>query len=278
MAASQTDPSLTPPAGGTEAAADKDPGGRMSFFDHLVELRTRLIHAAIAIVLGTGVGLLLSKHFITFIVQPMHMALRSAGLEDNLYYTSPAGYVSLVINLGLYLGIAIAMPYVLYQVWLFVAPGLFKHERNAVAGFIVSSMFLFLCGVAFAYFIMLPTTLKFLIGFANEGPIKPLISINEYFDLTLMILLGLGVVFELPVLIFILSLFGIVTPKFLLKNFRYAMVIITVAAAIITPTPDATTMLVFMAPMILLYFLGVLVSYVVLRRKQAADVATEEAR
>ncbi len=277
MAAAQTDPNATPLADNLASAADKDPGGRMSFFEHLVELRTRLIHSAVAIVICTGIGLLLSKHFITFIVQPMHLALRSAGLADNLYYTSPAGYVSLVINLGLYLGIAIAMPYVLYQVWLFVAPGLFKHERNAVAGFIVSSMFLFLCGLAFAYFIMLPTTLKFLIGFANEGPIKPLISINEYFDLTLMILLGLGLVFELPVLIFILSLFGIVTPKFLLKNFRYAMVIITVAAAIITPTPDATTMLVFMAPMILLYFLGVLVSYVVLRRKQAADVATGEA-
>jgi sec-independent protein translocase protein TatC len=277
MAASQTDPNLTPPAGNTEPAANKDPGGRMSFFDHLVELRTRLIHAAIAIVLGTGVGLLLSKHFITFIVQPMYKALIAAGLGGDLYYTSPAGYVSLVISLGLYLGIAIAMPYVLYQVWLFVAPGLFKHERNAVAGFIVSSMFLFLCGLAFAYFVMLPISLKFLIGFANQGPIKPLISINEYFDLTLMILLGLGVVFELPVLIFILSLFGIVTPKFLLKNFRYAMVIITVAAAIIAP-PDATTMLVFMAPMIVLYFVGVLVSYVVLRRKQAADVATEEAR
>jgi sec-independent protein translocase protein TatC len=278
MAAAQTDPNATPPADNLASAADKDPGGRMSFFEHLVELRTRLIHSAIAIVICTGIGLLLSKHFITFIVQPMHLALRSAGLADNLYYTSPAGYVSLVINLGLYLGIAIAMPYVLYQVWLFVAPGLFKHERNAVAGFIVSSMFLFLCGLAFAYFIMLPTTLKFLIGFANEGPIKPLISINEYFDLTLMILLGLGLVFELPVLIFILSLFGIVTPKFLLKNFRYAMVIITVAAAIITPTPDATTMLVFMAPMILLYFLGVFVSYVVLRRKQAANIATGEAQ
>jgi sec-independent protein translocase protein TatC len=276
--AAQTDPNVTPPADHLASAADKDPGGRMSFFEHLVELRTRLIHSAIAIVICTGIGLLLSKHFITFIVQPMHLALRSAGLADNLYYTSPAGYVSLVINLGLYLGIAIAMPYVLYQVWLFVAPGLFKHERNAVAGFIVSSMFLFLCGLAFAYFIMLPTTLKFLIGFANEGPIKPLISINEYFDLTLMILLGLGLVFELPVLIFILSLFGIVTPKFLLKNFRYAMVIITVAAAIITPTPDATTMLVFMAPMILLYFLGVFVSYVVLRRKQAANIATGEAQ
>jgi sec-independent protein translocase protein TatC len=278
MAEAELDPNLTAPADVADSTAEADSSGRMSFFDHLIELRRRLIHAAIAIVLGTGVGLLLSKHFIAFVVQPMHMALRSAGLEDNLYYTSPAGYVSLVINLGLYLGIAIAMPYVLYQVWLFVAPGLFKHERNAVAGFIISSMFLFLCGLAFGYFIMLPTTLKFLIGFANEGPIKPLISINEYFDLTLMILLGLGIVFELPVLIFILSLFGIVTPKFLLKNFRYAMVIITVVAAIVTPTPDATTMLVFMAPMILLYFIGVLVSYVVLKRKQAADAATEEAR
>ena len=256
---------------------EEEAGGRMSFFEHLVELRKRLIHAAVAIVIGTGIGLLLSKHFITFIVQPMHMALRSAHLEDNLYYTSPAGYVSLVISLGLYLGIALAMPFVLYQIWLFLAPGLFKHERRAVAGFIISSMFLFICGLAFGYFVMLPTTLKFLIGFANEGPIKPLISINEYFDLTLVILLGLGIVFELPVLIFILSLFGIVTPKFLLKNFRYAMLIITVVAAIVTPTPDATTMLVFMAPMILLYFIGVLVSYVVLRRKQSG-AATGEAQ
>src|SRR5580704_12316377 len=270
-AAAQPDRNAVPPP-------DNDPGGRMSFFEHLVELRKRLIHAAIAIVLGTGVGLLLSKHFITFIVQPMHMALRSAGLEDNLYYTSPAGYVSLVINLGLYLGIAIAMPYVLYQVWLFVAPGLFKHERRAVAGFIVSSMFLFLCGLAFGYYVMLPTTLTFVIGFANEGPIKPLFSINEYFDLSLVILLGLGIVFELPVLIFILSLFGIVTPKFLLKNFRYAMLIITIVAAIVTPTPDATTMLVFMAPMIVLYFVGVLVSYVVLRKKESQTVAGGEAQ
>lgn len=153
-AATQPDLNAVPPP-------DNDPSGRMSFFEHLVELRKRLIHAAIAIVIGTGVGLFLSKHFITFIVQPMHMALRSAHLEDNLYYTSPAGYVSLVISLGLYLGIALAMPFVLYQIWLFVAPGLFKHERRAVAGFIISSMFLFVCGLAFGYFVMLPTTLRF---------------------------------------------------------------------------------------------------------------------
>jgi sec-independent protein translocase protein TatC len=111
---------------------DSDPGGRMSFFEHLVELRKRLIYAAVAIVVGTGLGLLLSKHFIAFIVQPMHIALKSAHLEDNLYYTSPAGYMSLFISLGLYLGIALAMPFVLYQIWLFVAPGLFNQRGGGI--------------------------------------------------------------------------------------------------------------------------------------------------
>jgi sec-independent protein translocase protein TatC len=122
-----------------------------------------------------------------------------------------------------------------------------------------------------------PQVLTFIVGFANDGPIKPLISINEYFSLILVVLLGLGVVFEMPVVIFILSLFGIVTPKFLLKNFRYAMLLITVAAAIVTPTPDATTMLVFMAPMIVLYFVSVLVSYSVVRKKRAKALAEEQA-
>jgi sec-independent protein translocase protein TatC len=257
--------------------AEDEPGERMSFFEHLVELRKRLINSAAAIALGACIGLFLSKHFVVILVRPIQEALRASHFDDKLYFTSPAGYLTLVINIGLYLGVVLAMPFVLYQIWLFVAPGLFKHERKAVAGFIISSMFLFLCGIAFGYFIMLPQTLKFLIGFAYNAPVKPLISYNEYFDLTLIIIVGLGVIFELPVLIFILSLFGIVTPKFLLKNFRYAILIITIVAAIVTPTPDATTMLVFMAPMILLYFLGVFVSYAVLRRKQVATLASGEA-
>jgi sec-independent protein translocase protein TatC len=206
----------------------------------------------------------------------MRIALRANHLEDQLYYTSPAAYISLVINLGIYLGIAMAMPYVLFQIWQFIAPGLYKHERRAASGFIISSMCLFFCGIAFAYYILLPRTLTFIVGFANDGSIKPLISINEYFNLILVVMLGLGIIFELPVLIFILSLFGIVTPKFLLKNFRYAMLLITVAAAIVTPTPDATTMLVFMAPMIGLYFVGILVSYVVVRNKRAKAAADTE--
>jgi sec-independent protein translocase protein TatC len=254
-------------------APEEEAGAKMSFFDHLVELRKRIVAALIGVGAGVVVGLLVSKRFINYIVTPMQAALRANHLDDKLYYTSPAGYISLVINLGVYLGIVLAMPWVLYQIWLFVAPGLYKHERRAAAGFIISSMFLFLCGIAFAYFILLPQVLTFLISFAYDGPVKPLISINEYFSLILIVLIGLGLIFELPVLIFILSLFGIVTPKFLLKNFRYAMLIITVAAAVITPTPDATTMLIFMAPMIGLYFVGVLVSYAVLRKKQARQLA-----
>jgi sec-independent protein translocase protein TatC len=148
----------------------------------------------------------------------------------------------------------LAAPFVLYQVWLFIAPGLYKHERKAVTGFLFSTVLLFLAGISFGYFIMLPYMLDFLTSF--QGPFRPLISINEYFDFILIVLLGLGVIFEMPVLIFFLALFGIVTPKFLWKNLRYAILIIAVVAAIITPTPDATTMLIFMAPMVALYFLA----------------------
>ena len=259
-----------------EAAAEET-GAAMSFFDHLVELRKRLISAVAAIGVGVILGFAVAKHFINFIIEPMQQALRANHLDDKLYYTNPAGYISLVINLSIYLGLVIAMPWVLYQVWLFVAPGLYKHERSAVATFIGSSMILFLGGIAFGYFVMLPQVLTFIVKFANDGPIKPLISINEYFSLILVVLLGLGIVFEMPVVIFILSLFNIVTPKFLLKNFRYAMLLITVAAAIVTPTPDATTMLVFMAPMVVLYFISVFVSYAVVRKKRAKALADEQA-
>ena len=258
--------------------AGEESGARMSFFEHLVDLRKRLVNSLLGIGLGMVVGLAISPYFIDFIVRPMQAALRAHQLDDKLYYTSPAGYVGLIITLGLYLGMVVAMPWVLLQIWQFVAPGLYKHERNAVAGFIIPSMFLFLGGIAFGYFIVLPTMLNFLIGMSTTGPVKPLISINEYFDLILIVLIGLGIIFELPVVIFILSVFGIVTPKFLIKNFRYAMLIITILAAFAAPTPDATTMLIFMAALVLLYVVGVIVSYFVVRKKRSRALAGGEAQ
>src|SRR5712672_3577008 len=248
-------------------------GGQMTFFEHLVELRKRLISSLIAIAIGAFRGVNSGKYVIEYVTHPMLKALSDAHLDPKLIYTHPAGYFNLIITLGIYIGIVLASPVVLYQIWLFVAPALYKHERSAITGFLFSTVFLFLAGIAFGYFVSLPYVLRFLISF--QGPVVPLINVDEYFDLILMVLLGLGLVFELPVLIFFLSLFGIVTPKFLMKNFRYAILIIAILAAILTPTPDATTMLVFMAVLVALYFVGVAVSWVVVRRRERRLAAAE---
>jgi sec-independent protein translocase protein TatC len=267
----------TPQSDLSTPAPEQEPGGKMSFFEHLVDLRKRLINSAIAIVIGAGIGVTISQKAMDFISRPMQEALRKQHLEDKLIYTSPAGLINIIITFGIYIGVVLAAPFVLYQVWLFIAPGLYKHERKAVTTFIFSSVVLFLAGISFGYFVMLPYMLNFLIGF--QGPFRPLISINEYFDFILIVLLGLGIIFELPVLIFFLALFGIVTPKFLWKNLRYAILIIAIVAAIVTPTPDATTMLVFMAPMVALYFLGIGVAALVVRNKaKRAAMADQGAR
>jgi len=265
-----------------DSGRTEEPGGTMTFFEHLTELRKRIIYSLYAIAIGTFIGVYLSKYFIAWINKPMLKALADAHLDPKLVYTHPAGALNLVLTIGVYLGIVLASPIVLYQIWLFVAPALYKHERGAITGFMFSTVVLFLGGIAFGYFVTLPYLLHFLV---NPGPlfglgrdVVPMTSVNEYFDLILLVLLGMGLMFELPVLIFFLSLFGIVTPQFLWRNARYAIAIISVVAAIVTPTPDATTMLVFMAPMIGLYFLGIAVSAVVTRRRERRIAAPAEAR
>lgn len=267
-------PDLTPTPQTT--TPDDEPAGAMTFFEHLTELRKRIINSLISIGIGAGIGWFVAPYFVNWITKPMLKALGDAHLDQKLVYTHPAGYLNLLITLSVYLGLVIASPWILYQIWLFVAPALYRHERKAITGFLFSTVLLFLSGIAFGYFVSMPYVLHFLISF--QGPVVPLISINEYFDLILLVLLGLGLVFELPVLIFILSLFGIVTPKFLMDNFRYAILVIAILAAILTPTPDAMTMLVFMAVLVGLYFLGVGVSWLVVRRREKRLAAPAEAR
>ena len=267
-------PDLTPTPQST--TPDDEPAGAMTFFEHLTELRKRIINSLISIGIGAGIGWFVAPYFVNWITKPMLKALGDAHLDQKLVYTHPAGYLNLLITLSVYLGLVIASPWILYQIWLFVAPALYRHERKAITGFLFSTVLLFLSGIAFGYFVSMPYVLHFLISF--QGPVVPLISINEYFDLILLVLLGLGLVFELPVLIYILSLFGIVTPKFLMDNFRYAILVIAILAAILTPTPDAMTMLVFMAVLVGLYFLGVGVSWLVVRRREKRLAAPAEAR
>ena len=257
--------------------APEEPGAQMTFFEHLIELRKRIISALLSIVIGAAVGWFIAPHFINVMAKPMQKALSEAGLEPRLIVTHPAGYLNLLITTSIYIGLVLASPWVLYQIWLFVAPALYKRERSAITGFLFSTVFLFLAGIAFGYFISLPYVLRFLVRISLQGPVKPFIDIDQYFDLILLILLGLGLVFELPVLIFFLSLFGIVTPQFLIRNFRYALLVITILAAVLTPTPDALTMILFMSVLVALYFIGVAVSWVVVRRRKERVAETAEA-
>jgi len=249
----------------------EEPGAQMTFFEHLVELRKRIINSLASIVIGAAIGWVIAPHFVNFMVKPMVAALKHAGLNPQLVYSHPAGYLNVLITCSIYIGIVIASPWVLFQIWQFVAPALYKHERSAITGFLFSTVFLFLAGISFGYFVSLPYVLRFLISF--QGPVVPLINIDEYFDLILLVLLGLGLVFELPILIFFLSLFGIVTPQFLIKNFRYALLVITVLAAILTPSPDALSMVLFMLVLVALYFVGVGVSWAVVRKKKKREAA-----
>ncbi|HET8922298.1 MAG TPA: twin-arginine translocase subunit TatC [Candidatus Acidoferrum sp.] len=263
------------------AAPDNEPGGAMTFFEHLSELRKRIINSLYAIAIGALVGVYVSKYFIGWINKPILKALGDAHMDQKLIYTHPAGGLNLVITVGVYLGIALASPVVLYQIWLFVAPALYKHERGAITGFLFSTVFLFLAGIAFGYFITIPYIMHFLVSpgplFSLGRDVVPMISVNEYFDLILLTLLIIGLMFELPVLIFFLSLFGIVTPKFLWKNFRYAILVIAIASAMAAP-PDALSMLIFMVPMVGLYFISIGVSAVVTRRREKRLAAPAEAR
>src|SRR5499425_98889 len=244
---------------------EEETGGQMTFFEHLIELRKRIINSLIAIGICAAGAWFLAPKVVDIFAKPIQVALEAHGYNDQLIYTGPTDYLGLLIKLSIYIGLVLASPVVLYQVWMFVAPALYKHERSAVSSFVFSTVLLFLGGIAFGYFLALPHILGFLVGF--QGPVAPLIRINDYFDLVLLVLVALGLVFELPVLIFLLCYFGIVTPKFLVQNTKYAILVITAVAAIVTPTPDALTMILVMAVMLALYFLGVGVSWLALRKR-----------
>src|SRR5215470_3739694 len=250
---------------------EEETGGQMTFFEHLIELRKRIINSLIAIGVCAAGGWFLAPKVVDLFAKPIQVALKAHGYNPQLIYTGPTDYLGLLIKLSIYIGLVISSPVVLYQVWMFVAPALYKHERSAVTGFVFSTVILFVGGIAFGFFLALPHILGFLVGF--QGPVAPLIRINDYFDLVLLVLVALGLVFELPVLIFLLCYFGIVTPKFLVQNTKYAILAITIVAAIVTPTPDALTMLLVMAVMLALYFLGVGISWIALRKRDRRVMA-----
>jgi sec-independent protein translocase protein TatC len=254
----------------TEAAEAAAEPVAMGFFEHLAELRRRILTCVIAVAVTCLLGLAFWEEVYAVISTPILRVLAEQGLEQRLLFTSPLAPIRFALQVGLYAGIFLAAPVIFWQVWLFVAPGLYRHERRFVLPFVLSSSGLFLLGAYFAHRVVLPLTLTFLLTFGREF-FQPIITINEYFSLWLTLVLWMGVIFEMPVLVFILSWIGVVTPGFLLHYFRHAVLAIVILAAVITPTTDAFTMAVFAAPMIGLYVLSIGLSYLVqLRRRGGA--------
>jgi sec-independent protein translocase protein TatC len=260
----------------TPTPESNDNSAKMSFFDHLAELRQRILYSLAALVVAALVGLYYANRIYQWLAWPMMEALRKEGAVERLVFTDPAGPVKLYIEVGVYAGVVLALPFILWQLWQFVAPGLYRHERRVVLPFVFFSTLLFLVGGVFAFFVLLPYTLRFLVVIGQ--PFQPMISINAYYDLAIIILFGTGLIFELPIVIFFLSLIGVVTPGFLWRNFRYAVLVIAIVAAAVTPTTDIFTMCLFMIPMLLLYLVSIGVSYFVVRRKRRAAMAAELAK
>jgi sec-independent protein translocase protein TatC len=254
---------------------EKQPNGKqMTFLEHLEELRQRLIRSVLAIVVGFGICFYFSDKIYGYLARPLTDTLQALHMADKLVYTNPTDPFNLYIKLSIVGGLFLASPYVLWQIWLFISPGLYRHEKRYVAPFVFLTSSLFIAGGAFAYKMAFPAALKFLVTFGRR--FQPMISINEYWNLALTIIVGVGIVFELPVVILILSLFGIVTPKFLLKQMRYAVLITAVVAAAIAPTPDLASLFMFWIPMVGLYIVSIGLSWLVYfrkRRKQRREQA-----
>ncbi len=228
----------------------------MSLMEHLEELRKRIVRSLGFLCGGFVVGWIFRVQLYGFIKRPLD------NLHLDLYFNHPTDALNLYLKTALVGGAIIASPFILYQLWLFISPGMYANEKKYVWPFMTATVGLFLAGAWFGYRYVLQNAISILVFGFGKG-LHPLLTIDEYTGFFLAIILGLGICFELPILIFFLALFGIVDAKFLLRHFRYAILAIFVVAAIICPMPDPFSMCLFASPMLALYFLGVGVAWFV---------------
>jgi sec-independent protein translocase protein TatC len=238
------------------------------FLAHLEELRRRIIFS----ILGVFGGFLLCWSFADrlfgLMQRPIIQALRNHGIGGGLVYLNPIDPFNLYMMVAFVLGLFAASPFVFYQLWLFVAPGLYRTEKRYVLPFLISTVGLFLAGGAFGFKMVYPASLEFLIGFG--GRFQPMITIGEYTKLFATIIIGLGLMFEMPVLVFFLALMRVITAGWMWRNLRYSVLVIFVVAAIVTPTADILNMCLFAAPMLALYAISIAVAWVVGAHRERA--------
>jgi len=236
---------------------------KQPFMSHLEELRKRLIVCAITVGVGFVIAYIFSEHLFQLLILPLKEVMPEGG---QLIFTNLPEMFFAYLKVAFITGILASAPLIFYQIWLFVAPGLYRKEKKYLIPFVVSSTFLFVGGALFGYFVVFPFGFKFFIGFANEY-VKALPSVKQYLSFSIKLLFAFGVVFELPVVIFFLAKIGVVTPKLLRKKRKYAILLTFALAAILTP-PDVITQCMMAVPLIVLYEIGILVAILARKKKQ----------
>jgi sec-independent protein translocase protein TatC len=244
----------------------------MTFLEHLEELRVRLVHSVVALCVGFAVCWNWHEQIFHFLTQP----LRKAFPDVKFIFTGPSEALILYMKMAFFAGIFLAAPYVLYQAWAFIAPGLYAHEKKWVFPFVAMGTFFFVGGAAFGHYFLFPVTFRFLGGFGGED-MQFLPKIDEYFSFYSWFLLGLGAVFQTPVVIFILARIGLVTPGFLLRQWKWAVVGSFVVSAFVTPTPDVVNQTALALPMVALYLLGVAVAWFFGKPRKKEEPVSAEA-
>jgi sec-independent protein translocase protein TatC len=258
-----------PPA---PAEEDDDEGGmlRMSFLEHLEELRSRLIKMLMGLVVAFALSFGFSKSLWLVISAPAVDALTKLGIKNpHLVAIEPLEQMTIIwFKLPIVIALFVASPWILYQIWAFIAPGLYKRERRWAIPFVLTTAGLFIMGGLFAYYVAFRLGLTFLLGVGLDVGVEPMVTITSYFDIFVDVILGVALVFEVPIVIFFLIMLRIVTPSWLMSNSRYAILGIVILAAAVTPTTDAFTMMLVVVPMCALYFVGVFAGYILVLNRE----------
>jgi sec-independent protein translocase protein TatC len=253
-----------------EEDGEEEGMARMSFLEHLEELRKRLLLAIGGVGVAFFVCLFFSDELWNIVVSPATAALiHLKVIPPTLAQISPMDSFRIMwMELPILAAVFISSPWIMYQVWAFIAPGLYKRERRWAAPFVISSAGLFIIGGLFAYFVAFRYGLEFLMGLAIGKGVTPTISMSEYYDLFVDVMLGVGIIFEIPIILFLLTLIKVASPSFLVRHSRYAILIIVILAAVITPTGDVFNLALFATPMIILFYIGIFASYILVLHRE----------
>ncbi len=246
--------------------------GRMSLMDHLIELRSRLIRCAIAIAVGSALGWVLYNPVLSFLREPLETISKDPDVSSDLRFLGPMDGFMFRIKMSAYLGLAICMPYLLWQLWRFISPGLYQNERRYASAFVVSATALFVLGAYVAYF-TLPAALGFLTGVGGED-VTYEFTPEKYVMLIVYMMLAFGIGFEFPIVLVALQLVGVLKPQQLRDFRRFGIVIIFVIAAVITPSADPISLFALAVPMMIFYEISILIGLVVVRRRAANEVSS----